>query len=211
MKISEMVRAVREVGLVHLRAPLTRAAFDDLLGQAGASVGRETIALRAGAHAYVARPGPVPLHTDHPAVDWVAWWCEAQDEDDGSSWLLDTAPIVASLEAPLRAHLHEVALVCPRLEGGPPTEHEPVLRTSDGRTKVFCSPWLTSVEPAHQADLNVLRARISEAARSSVRSVRLQPGEALIVDNGRILHGRGAIGGNSRRRLHRTWIRRPPS
>ena len=59
--------------------------FDELVGQ-------ESIALRPGAHAYVAKPGRVPLHTDHPEVTFIGWLAEAQDATDGSTEDLTPLP-----------------------------------------------------------------------------------------------------------------------
>jgi hypothetical protein len=45
---------------------LSPEAYEELARSLGEIVGRERIALRPGAHAYVAKPGRVPFHTDHP-------------------------------------------------------------------------------------------------------------------------------------------------
>ncbi len=208
MTPQETARALGDIGVAYVREPLSRRAFDDLMAELGEPVGQETIAIREGAHAYVARPGSVPLHTDHPAVDYVAWWCESQDEVDGASHLLDARPVVDALPSFRRAELHSVHLLCPPLEGGPPTQREPVLRDHRGTTAVFCSPWLRSVEVERQGCLDEFRTRISVAARRYTRSIRLRAGEALVIDNRRILHGRGAIDPASPRRLQRVWLRR---
>jgi alpha-ketoglutarate-dependent taurine dioxygenase len=41
--------------------------------------------------------------------------------------------------------------------------------------------------------------------------LRLQPGEMLLVDNRRMLHGRAALPPHSRRLLHRWWIGQKPT
>ncbi len=193
-----------------LAAPVcSREEFLEAMTLWGEVVGQERIALREGAHAYVARPGPVPLHTDHPDVDLVAWWCETQDEQDGATLLLDSAPILAALPPATRERLFAVRLACPPLAGGPPVESRPVLRHGEDGAALFCSPWLRAVEPAvgHQAELDALREALSVGARTQVRSRRLSQGDVLVVDNRRVLHGRGAIAASSRRVLHRVWIR----
>lgn len=187
----------------------TREEFFAAMGSWGEIVGQERIALREGAHAYVARPGPVPLHTDHPDADLVAWWCEAQDADDGATLLLDAAPVVAGIGSALRAVLRDVRLACPPLAGGPPSESRPVLRSGVDGMALFCSPWLRAVDPVaeHQAALDTLRGALSAAGRSAAIRRRLAPGEVLVVDNRRVLHGRGPIAATSRRVLHRAWVR----
>jgi alpha-ketoglutarate-dependent taurine dioxygenase len=193
-----------------LAAPAgSRSEFLESIARWGEPVSQERIALREGAHAYVARPGPVPLHTDHPDSDLVAWWCEEQDEEDGATLLLDALPVVAALPERTRERLSQVQLACPPLAGGPPSESRPVLRDGEDGIALFCSPWLRAVgaDPDHQAALDELRRGLSTEARTRTRRRRMARGDVLIVDNRRVLHGRGAIPPTSRRVLHRVWVR----
>ena len=185
-------------------------AFLDRCETLGRVVAEETIALRQGAHAYVAQPGPVPLHTDHPEVDLVGWWCEAQDELDGACMLVDTKPLIEGLTEAERRVLRRVELECPPRAGGPPTLRFPVLRQKDGGDRLFCSPWLRSATPDPElvAALERFRVALSDFVKTEHRRVRLVPGQGLLVDNGRVMHGRGAIGIESPRRLRRVWIER---
>lgn len=202
-------RALRHDGYAVVTGPLDREAFLALGRQLGGLLAEETIALRPGAHAYVAKPGPVPLHTDHPEVDVVAWLCEVQDDADGASRLLDTRPLVDSLAADERELLRRVHLAYPPLAGGPPTGRWPVLRPTGDGDAVFCSPWLRAVDapPHHAAALDRFRESISRRASTAVVDIRLVPGDALFVDNRRVLHGRRAIAEASPRRLLRSWLR----
>ena len=196
-------------GFVHVPGPLDLAEYKALAEGLGETVAGERIALRPGAHAYVAKPGPVPLHTDQPEIAVIGWFCERQDERDGASLLLDAGPVVEALPDELRARLHDVHLVTPPLSGGPPTMTWPVLRRTSQGEEVFCSPWLRSVTPIpeHVHALATFRHRLSEATRTETISVRLAPGNALFVNNRRVLHGRGAIDPESPRCLRRLWIR----
>jgi hypothetical protein len=204
-------KELRERGFSHIPAPLAQEEYTSLAASLGKIVGSELIALRPGAHAYVAKHGKVPLHTDQPQVDVISWRCERQDEQDGRSLLLDTRPIVASLSEKQRELLRSVELWCPLLSGGPPVLRFPVLTPTPEGEAVFCSPWLRAASDGqtHQEALDAFRQLISEAAKNSTTEVRLSPGEALFVDNRRVLHGRKAIGEQSQRRLHRLWVARP--
>lgn len=208
MRAEEVIEAIRAHGFVHVPGPVDARAYRSLATTLGAIVGEERIALRAGAHAYVAKPGAVPFHTDHPAVEVIGWRCEQQDERDGASLLLDGRQVVATLGPEERRALATVALACPPLAGGPPTERHPVLWPTPRGVGVFCSPWLHAVEPAQQHVLDRFRARLSAAVATAAIEVRLAPWSALFVDNHRLLHGRRAIGTTSSRRLHRLWMRR---
>lgn len=201
---------LHERGYAHVVGPLDEGDYRDLAEALGQVVGVERIALRADAHAYVAKPGPVPLHTDQPEVEIIGWHCIRQDEHDGASLLLDTWPVVNALDEELRATLQEVLLVTPSLQGGPPSMTWPVLKRAERGDAVFCSPWLRSAVPLreHEEALERFRLRLTDAIRTARISIRLAPGDALMVDNGRVLHGRGAIGIDSRRCLLRVWARR---
>lgn len=200
-------------GMLFIEHGVDRSSFDALVERLGAAISEERIELRPGAHAYVAKPGRVPLHTDHPDVDFIAWRCVEQDRDDGASLLLDTRPVLDAMkrESPTNyATLFDTALVCPPLSGGPPTLERPVLRTDTAGTHVFCSPWLRAVDDrdGRGAALAELRERLSTAAKTQCVSLRMQRGGVVIVDNRRVLHGRAPIAEDSKRRLDRVWIAR---
>ncbi|HEY4180221.1 MAG TPA: TauD/TfdA family dioxygenase [Kofleriaceae bacterium] len=200
---------LRDRGFSVVRGPLHRTEYFELARTLGEFVGVESIALRPGAHAYVAKPGRVPLHTDHPQVGVIGWLCEAQDDADGASLLLDARPVVESMPEEERELLYRVHLACPPLEGGPPTERWPVLRRTDRGDAVFCSPWLRAIDATAGQEVALARFRtdLSNQAKVAVTEVRLAPGDALFVDNRRVLHGRRSIADASQRRLLRTWLR----
>lgn len=207
--------SLHERGIALVEQHVERETFEALANELGTIVGRERVELRPNAHAYVAKPGAVPLHTDQPQVDIIGWWCARQDDADGSSLLLDMLPLLERLPREDLLTLGETHLRTPRLEGGPPTLAWPVLQNRDGRMRVFCSPWLTALEAdqRHQVALDALRSRI-EGSDTERISVRLSPGQCLFVDNTRILHGRRALPPTSQRVLLRLWVSldcpRPP-
>lgn len=211
-QLGAILRGLRDQGYVRV-AGLDLAQYRALAEGLGEIVGDERIALRPGAHAYVAKPGPVPLHTDQPEVETIGWFCARQDDQDGASLLLDTRPVVGGLSEDLRRRLLDVHLVTPPLAGGPPTMTWPVLRETPEGAAVFCSPWLRSASPNpdHTEVLEIFRHQLSDAIGRERISIRLEPGDALFVNNRRVLHGRGAIDPASRRCLRRLWVQRTPS
>ena len=81
----------------------------------------------------------------------------------------------------------------------------PVLRQDgDGAEWVYFTPWMTDGQssPAFRKFIQALEA-------TPPLTLRLYPGESLLIDNGRILHGRSALGGDKDRLLIRRWIASP--
>ncbi len=204
----EVFRSLREQGYAHLQKSFDLECFRSLASEIGHVVAEEPIALRDGAHAYVAKPGPVPLHTDQAQVEIVGWHCQEQDEHDGASLLLDSQVVLGAMHGSDREALRRLRLACPPVAGGPPTMAVPVLRSLRGRELFFCSPWLTPVDEGHcqKATIRRLWRSIKDACAQSLVRVRLAAGDALFVDNQRVLHGRRSIPANSRRRLRRAWV-----
>jgi alpha-ketoglutarate-dependent taurine dioxygenase len=85
-----------------------------------------------------------------------------------------------------------------------------VLTTAGAHDSLFCSPWLRAVgnDPSQQRALDELKASLQQRAASHLIKIRLRRGDLLIIDNGRILHGRGELRSDSKRELLRAWIRR---
>lgn len=209
-EIPDLLHSIRVHGYVRLSGPFDEEAYRSLVGRLGRIVNEERIALRPGAHAYVAKPGPVPMHTDHPEAKFVSWLCVRQDDVAGASRLYDSRPFLQSLSEDEVEQLRCTDLECPPLTGGPPTLRFPVLSASTHGDvdEIFCSPWLRAAggNQERQAVLDRFRSRLSGDIQARAFEERLEEGDVLIVDNRRVLHGRGAINDRSRRELLRFWL-----
>jgi alpha-ketoglutarate-dependent taurine dioxygenase len=208
--IPDFLHSIRVHGYVRRAGSFDEGAYRSFVGRLGRIVNEERIALRPGAHAYVAKPGPVPMHTDHPEARFVAWLCLRQDEVAGGSRLYDSRPFLQSLSGEEVEQLRHTELECPPLAGGPPTLRFPVLTASPHSEvdEIFCSPWLRAAggNQERQAILDGFRSRLSHDIQARAFEERLVEGEMLIIDNRRVLHGRGAIDDRSRRELLRFWL-----
>lgn len=204
----DVAASIREHGYAHVPGALDLRGFRNVASDMGHIVAEEIIELRESAHAYVAKPGPVPFHTDQAQVEIIGWLCRHQDEVDGSSLLLDSRTFLGAMDEANLELLRRVRLACPPVTGGPPSTAVPVLRASATRDLFFCSPWLDPVggEAADREVLSHLWSAIVAAAAASTIRIRLAPGEALFIDNQRVMHGRAALPWNSRRQLHRVWV-----
>jgi len=80
----------------------------------------------------------------------------------------------------------------------------PFLSERFAREKIYYSPWSAAEVEGEQ------REALQEFTRLTERGERvrylLQPGDLLVIDNGRMLHGSSATGRAGRRVFRRYWI-----
>lgn len=193
MQPAELTSDLTKSGIVHVRGLGNCAAFRALASQVGRELLETWVALSPSARTYLASPAAVPLHTDHPTVSKIGWYCESQDDTDGACQFVDFRALV---DADLAKALEEEKLRVPELRGLAPMVPVPIARSGS----YFYAPWL--VERWSPA-LRELEQRIAKAPR---RRLRLLPGEAVFIDNRRVLHGRDELDGRSRRLLLRAWL-----
>ena len=184
--------------------PQGRDALLAELAQLGPVIQTTEVTPRANAKAALATDKEMQLHTDHPRARWISWECVRQSSEGGYSLLKDTKPALDSLTGSERDELRSLAIrthvVFPDDTGA-----YPVLRKDgNGADWVYFTPWMTDGQssPAFRKFLQALEA-------SPTLSVRLYPGESLLIDNGRMLHGRSALDGDKDRLLIRRWIASP--
>lgn len=153
------------------------------------------VMLRPNAGTWLTSPEAIPAHTDHPCARWIGWLCRRQDPEDGASILVDGASVLDDLPPRDVEALARVSLV---LRGAA----VPLLKP-DG---LFFAPWLDRRAPDRHAR-EVLASFVSMLEDKRYwQSVRLKPGQLLVVDNGRWLHGRAALSSGSQRHLTRWWV-----
>jgi len=184
--------------------PQSQSALLADLAQLGPVIQTTEISPRVNAKAALATDQEMALHTDHPRARWISWECVRQSSAGGYSLLKDTKPALDSLSGSERDELRSLTIrthvVFPDDTGA-----YPVLRQDgDGADWVYFTPWMTDGQssPAFLKFLSALEA-------TPTHSLRLYPGESLLIDNGRMLHGRSALSGNKDRLLIRRWIASP--
>lgn len=208
MQSARILEIVRTEGFALVASP-SDADFVALAGALGTIVDDTPVRVVPGKRTYLARPDPIPFHTDHPIADLVAWRCEAQDARCGASLIVDGRTVVGELDGNVCADLERLLLPAMVRLGDDPLP-TPILSGEKREPRLFYAPWL---EPAgkplggRQA-LGVFRETLRRA-EGRARSIRLEPGQALVVDNRRMLHGRGPLLSDSARRLRRLWLRGP--
>lgn len=184
-------------------------AFRVLCRELGPILREDAIRVRPDAKTYVARSEAIPFHTDHPDAHWIAWYCVSQDVGAGANLLLDGWALVRALSRETQAGLVATHLQCDSRDGGPPVNLLPIWIPPSvcAQPRLFYAPWLSATEGEwkRRAALVALQNAISVQSISPI-SVLLSPGDVLLIDNHRMLHGRGSIRKDSKRELLRIWI-----
>lgn len=203
-----IVESVRQTGWCRLER-MSDAEYRWLVGRLGTPWCETAVELRPDVRSYLCKPEAVPFHTDHPEADWMSWRCEVQDDSDGTQQLVDGREALHACGRQVRD-----ALTCVhaevRVRQDAPSARVPIVRSSKDGDRVFFAPWIKPLETdaLSTGAFATLSAEISRRCECAVEEVRLKEGEVLIIDNGRLLHGRKGLNADSRRRLRRFWITR---
>lgn len=200
--LTDIRTTLMEKGHLHLPA-LPYGDFRESIRELGTIIQRTEVRVRPESKAMVTSPRSLDLHTDHHAARYIAWYCHRQSEQGGESLLLDARAAFDRLAPEHRDRLFTLELhehkVFPEDPGS-----WPFVMYDQGRLRFYYSFWLTNPsdrdDPAYGAFQNALRAM-------PPLELKLSPGDALIIDNHRMLHGRKAIGPDGDRYLERFWIK----
>lgn len=201
LSASAIEAALARAGLV--TCTVEKSATRELLKQLGDIVEETRVRQHREVNTYLAGRDAVPLHTDHPEADLVAWRCEVQDLQDGASVLADGHAIIRAMGAnadPLRS----VELYVP-----PQLPRQTLDRGTvwDGK-RLYYAPWYPIVRASNDGRRALRLFTNLLAMGFGHRRVRLKVGELLVVENGRWLHGRDKLPEKSNRFLQRYWLRR---
>ena len=180
---------------------IEREAVCEALSVIGDIVEQTQVRQITGATTYLSGYDAVPLHTDHPEALVVAWWCESQAERDGASVLADGHVVLSLMGDKVKA-LQEVE------QHVPPQLPRQVLRTAPvwSGERLYYAPWYPVLQATDAGRRALTTFRSLLAMGVGHRRIRLQPGDLLVVDNGRWLHGRDKLEQQNGRLLRRFWL-----
>lgn len=178
--------------VMHVGGSPSALVVANMLGEVRES---RAISLIEGSQRFIHSNGPVPFHSEDPDISLLAWHCISPADRGGETLLLDGQTLAKSL--PRRARRSLETIHCPHRN---PLGH-PII-TEEGNW--YYIPWSVAMN-ADQSSLVVLRNAIDSAMPLTIL---LKTGDLLIVDNRRMLHGRNAYIGESRR-LTRFLIDQP--
>jgi len=154
---------------------------------------------------------PLPLHSDgfaygDQAGDVLALVCVAAGDTGGQSVLVDGLALYESLDPDLRRFLAEVAVDLSE-PGMRPAVATVLLTLADGRRMIRWNPFLRpapdSADPDADRRFLTRWSDAVEAARISARRFTARVGQAIVVDNFRMLHSRDPFTGS--RFMWRVW------
>ena len=156
------------------------------------------------------RADEVEFHTDHISARLAAWYCIEREPTGNEMRLIDLAPLGTKMSADELTALSRAKIYLRKPEHGAWEEgHIPVWQTRDGRDLYQYIAWSPPAfeDGAAQAAFERFQGLINNAIRSDVIEVDLQKGDALFLDNNRVMHGRHALPRNSKRYLKRILVR----
>lgn len=223
-ELSAAINAVlSDKGYLHLTWPMSMEHYEQIASRLGTIVLRSDVKVdldrarnqeqvrhiqgRGGIYS----PSPLHLHTD-PNADLVSWYCVEQDEAGGPMLMLDTGNLEDHFSVTELEILSRVDLWSPSRtsESEPETlTPAPLLSRKNGRYKLFYAPWLLrdSYESDATSALNKFAGYINSLEEKQLISLPIKKHDTIFIDNGRMLHGRGALPKTSRRHLVRLYLR----
>jgi len=173
----------------------------------GDIVNTTEVRLRRDVDTYLCGHELILQHTDHPDVDLIVWHCHVNDTMGGMQILTDGWQAYLRLTSRQQNNLCQIALKCPRLHSRLHDCYRPLI--DPATTQVFFAPWLLPDKlSSGQRDAVDAFVRISQYCKEVRHEIFLEPGEVLMVNNRRMLHGRAALPPSSNRWLTRYWVRR---
>jgi Taurine catabolism dioxygenase TauD, TfdA family len=216
---------LRTHGLARLPA-MTEARFVELAGCVGEAGLRTDLVIdpaqaeeerrRRSSEAgrpVVYAPTELGFHTDRPTVDVIGWYCVEQDAEDGAVLLIDTADLGEHFTAAEIAALGRVELGYFQrnaLTGQEEACRAPLVASGPRGHLLYYAPWLVQEGAGGETALLARFAAYVERKReTALVRIRLERGEALFVDNHRLLHARGNLSPSSRRHIVRLYIACP--
>src|SRR5215467_1846619 len=223
-EISAAIRSVlNTAGYLHLAWPMSMEHYEQIAGRLGTIVLRSDVKVDLGRarnqeqvrHIHgrggIYSPSPLHLHTD-PNADLVSWYCVEQDEAGGPMLMLDAGHLEKYFAVRELEILSRIDLWSPsRKSETEPEELTPVplLSRKNGRYKIFYAPWLLrdSYDDEATSTLKKFVDYINELEEKQLVSLPIKKQDTIFIDNGRMLHGRGALPETSRRHLIRLYLR----
>lgn len=141
-----------------------------------------------------------PMHTDHPDINFVAWFCIKQDNIYGATILIDVRPIIENMSEEMIYLLSSI-----NIEIQQTSKYVPLLISTEP-LKIHYAPWNIKYEQLSTKQIEAISDFNKKMSVLDKKLIRLNPNDILIINNNFILHGRDKIPQDSNRHLIRAYI-----
>jgi len=189
----------------------SRHSLDNLFEALGCVIMETDVSIDRNSSPLVTSAEGLPPHTDHHLAHYILWHCIVQDSRGGQSIIVDGLNVFRSMDSETQEVLRHINLMEHSIFKNDLDYYSMISKTSmEDRIyyPILFNPtefWLAG-EKLTKEQKQVFN-NFNEAVRDTKPILlKLEPGECLIVDNGRILHGRTPLSNNSNRLLKRYWI-----
>lgn len=177
------------------------SAYDDFVGVVnalGTARGWTDVRVDPHARSLVKTEKAMALHNDCLFKGFIAWFCVTQDHESGQTVLIDTSDLSSFLND---TEIKDLENIYVHINGEGLT---PIYRNN----KFYYVPWalVRPTSPRLEATLLKLENYFEHKLTTAPIVVRLEPGQFLIIDDSRMLHGRLGLSKDSGRLLKRAWI-----
>jgi alpha-ketoglutarate-dependent taurine dioxygenase len=204
--IPQVVQSLERQGWAHV-AGGSRAAFDDIARALGKVFYVTDIRLEEGATQFAFRPESFPLHMDSPDARYVGWFVVDSDNSACPLVVADSRPAMRALPQSELRVLREVTTTYQDVKND---ALSPVpLVSIDGEGTPVASYFPTNVRaiaPRSAAEARSILAFERMLLTLPKTRIDLHDNDIVVLDNHRMLHGRGPMPPNSRRHMLRYWI-----
>ncbi len=178
--------------------------LQELIHRLGFIIMENDVSIDKQSRSLVRSSKPLPPHTDHHLAHYILWHCHKQDSEGGFSIVVDGLKIFQEMDSKQKELLKGINLMdhCVFKDD---LQHHPMIQNTENGLRIYYSFWMAD------DNLSKEQKEAFEAFNNRVRDAqpikfRLEPGECLVIDNGRILHGRSSLSPDSDRLLKRYWI-----
>jgi hypothetical protein len=223
-EVSEAIKgALMSTGYLHLIWPMSMENYERIATRLGNIIlrsdvkvdlererkqeERRTVKGRGGIYS----PTPLGWHTD-PHADLVSWYCVEQDDIGGPMLMLQVSDLEQCFTPDELDIMSKVELVSPgrdQATGSEILSVVPLLTKHHDKYRVFYASWLLrdSYDNRSRSVVEKFTDYVKHKEQTQLITLPVKKHDTVFIDNGRMLHGRGALSATSKRHLVRLYLR----
>lgn len=210
-------------GYLHLQDPMSLENYELIARQLGTIILRSDVKVdvekeksqeqvrKVKGRGGIYSPTPLGLHTD-PHAELVSWYCVEQDEMGAPMLMIQVNDLKSRFSVEELETLAKVELLSPGRDASTGAETltpTPLLTRQNGQYRIFYASWLlqNSYDGEATRVLEKFAAYLNHKEEAELISLPIKKHDTVFIDNGRMLHGRGALAAQSKRHLVRFYLR----